>query len=207
MRHSGLDWSFIKFAMLTFIVVVLISVSLVIASWLFKDNMLAEYHQQKQKFLAITQQYLVLAEDEKSINQYYPQFVDLYRQGIIGPEHRLNWIETLRLSSDRIKLFALNYHIYPQQRYVTDFSIELGHFLLYDSTMKLNISMLHEGDLLRLIDDLNKHAIGLFTITECKFMRPSSMLVQQRDGVNVKADCWLRWLNIRRADGTEIKLS
>jgi len=73
--------------------------------------------------------------------------------------------------------------------------------------MKLNISMLHEGDLLRLIKDLNEHAEGMFTITECTFKRSGKTLVERRDATNIRADCELQWLNIRMADGSEIKLS
>jgi len=83
----------------------------------------------------------------------------------------------------------------------------MGRFALYSSTMKLSISMLHEGDLSRLIKDMSEHAEGMFTITKCRFTRTSKKLIEKRDAKNITADCELQWMNIRMADGTEIKIS
>lgn len=207
MNRDDLDWSVIKFPGITFIVVLLVSLSLIVGSWIFKEDMLAEYKKNKRRFGVVSQQYLAVDEDERMIRHYYPEFISLYKKGVVGREHRLNWIETLRASSERIKLPGLRYGISPQKKYVPGFNINLGKFALYSSTMKLNISMLHEGDLSRLIDDLNQNAEGIFTISECKFLRPSKTLIEKRDAVNIKADCELQWLNIRMADGAEIKVS
>jgi len=205
--RDELDWSVIKFPTVIFIVVLLVSVSLIYGSWVFKDDMFIEYKKNKAMFNSISQQYLAIDENEKIIREYYPEFIALYKKGFIGREHRLNWIETLRASSDRVKLPALTYDISPQEKYSPDFNINLGRFALYSSTMKLSISMLHEGDLSRLIIDLNEHAEGMFTITECKFIRLSKNIIESRDGTNVRADCELQWINIKMANGSEIKLS
>ena len=60
---------------------------------------------------------------------------------------------------------------------------------------------------LRLIKDLDEHAEGIFTVTECTFNRSGTTLIESRDATNIRADCELQWLNIRMGDGTEIKLS
>jgi len=54
---------------------------------------------------------------------------------------------------------------------------------------------------------MNEHAEGIFTITECRFIRTSKNLIEKRDAKNITADCELQWINIRMADGSEIKLS
>jgi hypothetical protein len=207
MKREELDWSVIKVPTLTFIVVLLISLGLIFGSWMFKDDMLGEYKKNKRRFTTVSQKYLAVDEDERVIRQYYPEFIELYKKGVVGREHRLNWIETLRASSERIRLPGLRYGISPQEKYSPGFTVNLGKFALYSSTMKLNINMLHEGDLADLIADMSKHAEGIFTISECKFLRSNKTLVEQRNGVNIKAECELHWLNIRMADGTEIKVS
>ncbi|RKZ44289.1 MAG: hypothetical protein DRQ58_11600, partial [Gammaproteobacteria bacterium] len=155
----------------------------------------------------ISQKYLAVDEDEEIIRQYYPEFIALYKKGFVGREHRLNWIETLRASSERVKLPGLAYSIYPQEEYSPGFSINMGRFALYSSVMRLSVDMLHEGDLLRLIKDMNEHVEGIFTITECNFKRSNRELIERRDATNITVDCELQWLNIRLADGAEIKLS
>jgi len=207
MTRDELDWPVIKFSTITFIIIVLVSIILIFASWTFKEKMLSEHKKNKMRFTTITQKYLAVDEDEKIIRQHYPEFIALYKKGIVGREHRLNWIETLRASSERIKLPGLTYGISPQEKYTPGFSINLGRFALYSSTMKLNISMLHEGDFLRLIKDMNENAEGMFTLTKCTFIRSDKILIENHDAKNITADCELQWLNIRMADGTEIKLS
>jgi len=207
MTRDELDWPVIKFSTITFIIILLVSIALIVASWTFKEKMLSEHKKNKAQFTSISQKYLAVDEDEKIIRQYYPEFIALYKKGIIGREHRLNWIETLRASSERIKLPGLTYGISPQEKYTPGVSINLGRFALYSSTMKLNISMLHEGDLLSLIKDMNENAEGMFTLTKCIFIRPGQILIEHRDAKNITADCELQWLNIRMADGAEVKLS
>lgn len=207
MTRDELDWSVIKFPTIIFIVVLLVSVALIYGSWTFKEDMFSEYKKNKAMFTAISQQYLAVDENEKIIRQYYPEFIALYKKGFVGREHRLNWIETLRAASERIKLPGLTYDISPQEEYSPEFSTNMGRFALYSSTMKLNISMLHEGDLSRFIEDINEHVEGVFTITKCRFIRTSKKLIEKRDAKNIIADCELQWINIRMADGSEIKLS
>jgi len=207
MTRDELDWSVIKFPTIIFIVVLLVSVALIYGSWTFKEDMFSEYKKNKAMFTAISQQYLAVDQNENIIRQYYPEFIALYKKGFIGREHRLNWIETLRAASERIKLPGLTYDISPQEEYSPEFSTNMGRFALYSSTMKLNISMLHEGDLLHLIKDMNEHVEGIFTITKCRFIRTSKKLIEKRDAKNIMADCELQWINIRMADGSEIKLS
>ena len=207
MRREDFDWSVVRLSFITFIVLLLISSALVTSSWIFKKDMLNEYTMNKSRFNSISQKYLTVDEDEEIIRQYYPEFIALYKQGFIGREHRLNWIETLRASSERVKLPGLTYRIYPQEEYSPGFSINLGRFALYSSVMQLSIDMLHEGDLIRLIKDLNEHVEGIFTITECNFKRANRELIERRDATNITVDCELQWLNIRLTDGTAIKLS
>ncbi len=207
MTRDELDWSVIKFPTIIFFIVLLVSVALIYGSWMFKQGTFSEYKKNKSLFTSISQQYLSIDDDERIIRQYYPEFIALYKKGFVGGEHRLNWIETLQAASERIKLPGLTYDISPQEVYPQEFNFNLGRFALYSSTMKLNIGMLHEGDLSRLIKDMNEHAEGLFTISKCRFIRPSRTLVEKRDAKNITANCELEWLNIRLADGTEIKLS
>ncbi len=207
MKRDDLDWPVIKVPATTFIIILLVSLGMVIGSWSFKEDMLSEHKRNKARFTSISQKYLAVDEDERIIRKYYPDFINLYKKGVVGREHRLNWIETLRESSERIKLPGLRYTISSQEKYSPGFNVSLGKFLLYSSTMKLNISMLHEGDLSHLIKDMNEHAEGMFTITECKFTRSNKTLIERRDATNIRAECELQWLNIRMSDGTEIKLS
>jgi len=131
MKRDDLDWSVIKLHSIIFALVLLLSAGLIFGSWTFKEDMLHEYKRNKARFTSISQKYLAVDEDERIIRQYYPEFIALYKKGIVGREHRLNWIEILRASSERIKLPGLTYGVSPQEKYDPGFNINLGKFAEY----------------------------------------------------------------------------
>jgi len=77
MTRDELDWPVIKFSTITFIIIVLVSIILIFASWTFKEKMLSEHKKNKMRFTTITQKYLAVDEDEKIIRQHYPEFIAL----------------------------------------------------------------------------------------------------------------------------------
>ena len=51
---------------------------------------------------------LAHAETEKDeIRQYQPQFVELRRRGLVGPERRLDWVEAIRQIQEQRRLLPL----------------------------------------------------------------------------------------------------
>lgn len=176
------------------------------ASWVFKENMRAEYKKQAAVFVVASNKYLSIDNNLTISREYYKSFLDLYKQGIFGEEHRLNWVEVLDLLSKKIQLPNLTYSIDAQQEYVQELPVNFGNFKLYSSTMKLNLKMLHEGDLLKLLEGLNENAEGLFIINACDISFLGDVLVKRSDGENITAYCELQWLNIHNSDGTEVTL-
>jgi hypothetical protein len=67
---------------------------------------------------------------------------------------------------------------------------------VHRSVMKLELAMLHEGDLLLLIDELRARKITPFILRKCE--------IAERTGAsfdkflpNLQADCELDWLTVR----------
>jgi hypothetical protein len=90
--------------------------------------------------------------EKETIIQYLPIYNDLLAKGFVGEERRIEWIETLRQIHVKNKLFSIDYSIGLQENYKPSFIPNMGSFILHRSTMKLDLEMLHEGDLLNLID-------------------------------------------------------
>ena len=133
-------------------------------------------------------------------------FVNLYNKGIIGREKRLNWIEALRQAGENIKLPSLTYSINSQEEHVPEYVINYNGYSLYRSSMELNLGLLHEGDLFKLIDYINNNADGIYTLSECTFTMSAREIRYDRDYANVSASCLLFWLTIDLAGGQEIKI-
>jgi hypothetical protein len=205
--ENKLDWSVLQGSAITFVVSIAISAALIGSTWYYKDKMHREYQMQKSRFQSISNQYLAVDQEEKLIRDYYPKFVELYNRGIIGQERRLTWIETLNNAEDQIKLPSITYDIASQNKYVPDYSLNIGNFQIYSSPMKLNMNLLHEGDLKKLLDALSTNAPGIYNVSNCKLRPSGQIILDDAKKGNVTAECELKWFNIKKSDGSEIKLS
>lgn len=161
-----------------------------------KENETALYTQQNLLNQA-RQKYQSSGLEKETIMQYLPAYNDLLASGFIGEERRIEWIETLRQIHHQHKLFSIDYSIGLQENYKTPFLSNLGAFVLHRSVMKLNLDMLHEGDLLTLLDGLQEQSTP-FIVRECEISRPIGALINSRNvSANLKAACEIDWLTLR----------
>ena len=206
MNLKDIDWSIIRGALIGLMLSIIVSSSLVVGSYYFTDAMNRDYNMRNALFMNISQRYLAIDEEAKQIKTYLPEFIELYSKGVIGQEQRLNWMEMLKESESSIKLPALAYTVDSQRTYVAAFPVDLGRFQIYASEMTMQLSLLHEGDLLRLLDGLDKKVSGLFSVNNCKFSKSGDIVLDNPKAANVTVDCNLDWYTIKLADGTEIKV-
>lgn len=204
MKAEKIDWPLLQGAIVAFVSGLVISGALIGGSWYYEDKMQVKYNKDKQLFQSVSSQYLQVDQEEGLINQYYPEFINLYNEGLLGQERRLNWIEVLRASSERIRLPALRYEIASQNQFTPDYPLNKGAFQIYNSTMKLNIDLLHEGDLPRLFEDLNAQAQGRYNVSKCSFRRLGDLKLNDSAQGNISVECELQWFNIKKSDGREI---
>ena len=205
MKHK-IEWSIIRGAIGVFLICLLLSASLLAASYLFRGKMQNEYDQYQAHFREASQKYLSVDGDEKIIKESYPRFVELYNRGIIGAEKRLNWVETLEAAGKQIKLPAMRYQIDSRKLFEPDYELNTGSYDLYATNMKLNLGLLHEIDLAKLINELNKDASGLFNIKRCRFNRTHKGIEIDPEKSNISADCELQWYSLNLSGDQEIKL-
>ena len=207
MKHKFIDWRIMRGTVVLIALAMLICGSLIGGSLYFKKKMDLEFRRNNVVFQSNSNRYLAVDEEEKLIREYYPKFVDLYNFGEIGQERRLDWIETLRSTGVDIKLPSLSYTIESQKTFMPTFSVNMGRYRLYKSDMNLKIQLLHEGDLFKLLDQLEQKAKGLYRVSNCKLNNNiRGRLTDDPDIGNVSADCLLEWFTLKLADGTDIKV-
>ena len=206
MKREDLDWPVLTGALVTLLVSVVVSGALIGGGFYFQKQMLLDFTRNNAQFQAISQRYLAVDEEEKLIRKFYPRFIELYNKGIIGKEQRLNWLEVLRESGDRIRLPSLSYEIKSQEVYAPQFSASLGRYQLFSSKMALTMQMLHEGDMVSLFQLLDAHAAGAYSVTECRFSKATPEIDMNPVKGNIVTKCDLNWFTIKLSDGTEIKV-
>ncbi len=206
MNQSEIDWAVLRNAIILLVLALAISGALIAGSLYYEEQMYARYQKEDARFKAISRKYLAVDQEAKLIKDDYPRFVELYHQGIIGPEHRLNWLETLRAARDRLEIPDLRYQIDSREQYSPDYDVVSGPFELYSTRMKLTLDMLHEGDLFSLLQVLDERAEGLYTVSRCRLKRLHRHIELKADSKNLTAQCELSWETIDLPGEEGIKL-
>jgi hypothetical protein len=135
--------------------------------------------------------------EESEIRLKADAFGKLQARGVIGEEHRLEWIELLKLIAEQRRLSDLEYEFAAQHPLETppgdDISID-------SSAMKLRVKLLHEEDLTRLLADLRSRAKALIVVRSCKLGRyDGAGSGQSGSRTQLLAECEIDWITLRIA--------
>lgn len=134
-------------------------------------------------------------EEKDVIQRYLPAFYQLEKEGLIGAERRLDWIEALRVANDHAELYGVQYEISAQQPVLKKELLGAANVDVRHSLMKLRFGLLHEGDLRRFLDALAAQGLGSFVVNECKLAqvrRPQRAVNEP----NLQAECELSWITL-----------
>ena len=171
MKFSEIDWSVLRGSVILIVVALLIAGTALIFSFQFKSDKEATLARERAAMLAARGQYQTLDEEEDIIATYLPKYGALEVQGIIGREQRLDWIDVLRESARAVQVPRLQYTIDAQRTFDTGVDLQVGDYQVFASSMQLNLGLLHEGDLIRLLGRMRKDVRGLFGVSGCQMSR------------------------------------
>lgn len=202
MAYTPADWSVLRGALGVFVICALLSTIMLGATHFFAEDMASEFRANHARFRDASRKYLSVDQDERAIAEHYPRFVEQHRRGVIGDEHRLNWVEILRGAADDLALPSLSFDIEAQQPFVPDFALDTGAFDVRVSHMHLDVGLLHEGDLARLFALLDERAEGLYSVRSCELQRSEG--ARRAEG-NLVAGCMLEWYTLELR-GNRIRL-
>ncbi len=130
--------------------------------------------------------------DKREIQDYQPKYLRLREQGFVGEEKRLDWMEQIKSIRENRKLLPITYEISAQQAFQIDPEVSTGDLELRGSKMKLQMELLHEGDLLNFLDDLKRK--GFYTAQECKIKRAGAE--PESAHLPLAAECAIYWLTL-----------
>jgi hypothetical protein len=139
-------------------------------------------------------------EEEQELREKINRFQALKAQGFIGPEKRLDWIETIARIKTARRISKLDYELAPQRP--VDASMlpggaSAGGFELMASQMKLQLQLLHEGELLTFLAELRKSVEALIQVRSCSIDRMPPSKVDRSNNAQLRVDCTLEWITLR----------
>lgn len=136
--------------------------------------------------------------EEAEIAAKIDRFRHLVERGAVGTEQRLAWVELIRDARARHHLGAVDYEFSPQR--LLDPLIapsDADQLEAAGSTLRIRMPLLHEGQLIALLDDLAFNASAVVRVRECSVTRAA----MASDAEQLVADCLLDWITFRPRQG------
>jgi len=150
--------------------------------------------------------FLNSGRERADIERLLPLLKNLQSQGLYGDEKRLEWIERLRGMERRWPGLKLQYAIEAQtmqpaagagpgaggpaaQSLAPGATGNARRIELFATHMRLTMTLIHEEDLLRVLDDLAAAQLGRVSVERCEMNRAG--------GAAIKAECTLVWNTLR----------
>lgn len=170
------------------------------AYW-YRDSSFKRQKQAQQSLQYIEYETSLAKERYALLVEHQDTFLRLVAGGIVGDEHRLSWIEALKYGARYFRIPKIKYRINARALDNIDsfaFNAEADEPpKLFRSRMELEMSLLHEGEILSLLDTLHSNAEGAFTVDQCTVSRSAEQLVWDLSA-NFRALCFLDWYTIAR---------
>ena len=160
----------------------------------------SQSHAQAQSGRDAAQRALSAARaEEAEIAAKIDRFRHLVERGAVGPEQRLAWVELIRDARARHGLGAVDYEFSPQRPLDPALApADTGQLEATSSALRIRMPLLHEGQLVALLDDLVRHASALVRVRECTLSRAATAAP---GGEQLNADCLLDWITFRPRSG------
>lgn len=205
MKLDKQDWRKLQIPLIILVSVFLLTVVLFALAQTYTAEQQIALQAQQSKLNAARQRYLSSGAEKATITEYLPQYQLLISKGFIGEERRIEWVEELRTQHKNHKLFNIQYSISQQAEYKPTFAANLGGFGMHRSIMKLDLDMLHEGDLLQLAESLNTKDHAPFLLHDCEVTRLNTgAAISSQLTPNLHAQCELDWFTLHEPVNAQV---
>ena len=166
------DWEFIRrYTLLPSLSALVAVTTLLLALWAHDvhSDLYLELNANED---AVHLDYDALVRQRRLVDRYHRRYQQFHDLGFIGRESRLDWVETLRTTAVEQRVPRLSYSLDPQLGVSAPVSSGLGgdDIRIRVSKLQLDMELIHELDLLRFFDALQRKAPGLIKVDQCEII-------------------------------------
>jgi len=192
-----IDWRYLRQPLIIFVLSVMIATSMGVFGFQYESAQVEKYDKAVEKLSATHRLYIDMVNDIELLEQYRNLYNGYKSSGLVGEERRLSWIESLENTNEVLKLPMLTYSLLPQEEFTRPGLKVKSGVKLGGSPMVLTMGLLHEEDLLAVLEGLRLSIKNLFTVESCS-MRRSGEIGKPLDTkrTNLSSKCTIRWVTI-----------
>ncbi len=195
--------------LLIFIVCLLLATVVVFLSYTTLQTARENRAVQQQTLNAAKDRYYLAVDRKAILDKFSERYAELPQKNIVGEENRLSWVDAIETISEQLQLPYLKYRIEKREQ-LDDKALKKSFpdIDVFYSMMTLEMQLLHEGDLYRLLDQLQTRADGLFDVQRCSMHRNNavrSAVLESRTSKNFSSVCVLYWYTLQAAAKSQPK--
>lgn len=195
MKQDEIDWKFIRAGLQLPLIALVITIVMLAASNFVRAEAERTRQSSYETLSQLESESAELKRRRETVDSYRQAYRQLQAAGFIADEDRLEWVSALRSGAEELGLPYLRYSIQAQRRFDDTLPDEDALTNVLGSRMELQLGLVHELDLLRLIDRLAA-APGVFVVTGCALRWVGQAAMPVASTSNLSAQCELEWLTI-----------
>ena len=181
------------------IVLLVLGAACLITSGYFLDAAKAAQGATRLSRVAAQERVSRVSEEERGIRDDLVYFEQMRQRGVAGEQSRLDWIESIAKIKNERKLFEIRYSFEAQRPLDYPGLVATAGAEFVVSRLKLDMLLLHEGDLLNFLADLQASIKAHVSVRSCNVTRvergaaPSATSLQPR----LRAECQVDLVSVR----------
>jgi hypothetical protein len=194
---NNIDWRYLQQPLIIFIFSVMIATSMGVVGYQYESTQIAKYDKAVETLSTTYTLYINMVNDIDLLEQYRNLYSGYKSSGLVGEERRLSWIESLENTNKVLRLPTLSYSLMPQEKFIRPGLKVKSGVELSGSAMELTMDLLHEEDILAVLEGLRLSIKNLFTVESCSLRRSSKVGVPlNTKEANLRSICTIRWVTI-----------
>lgn len=138
---------------------------------------------------------LRIAEEEKDVKDKLDVYLRLRALGILGDERRLEWADAMTRIRTQRELPDLRYRV-ERQRLISSVLGKPASVDFFASAMKVELALLHEGDLLNFLADLRESGNAYYSVKRCSISRTGAAPTTAGLAPRLRAECEIDLITI-----------
>ena len=129
-----------------------------------------------------------IAEEEREVSEKLDVYQRLKQLNILGEEHRLEWADAITRIRTQRELLDLRY-VVDRQKLLVSLPGKPASVDFFASTMKVDLALLHEEDLLRFLADLRDSGNAFYSVKKCALTRTGQAVTGATMTPRLRAEC------------------
>jgi len=170
--------------------VVLLLAGVWLANWANEQRIAASgvLASARQDRIKVRERLMRIAEEEREVHEKLKVYQQLRDLGILGEEKRLEWADAMKRIRSELELPDLRYRV-ERQRALASIPGKPGTVDFFASAMRVDLSLLHEGDLFAFLWALRASGHAYYAVRRCVITRTGLPANVPSIAARLRAEC------------------